>query len=103
MLFRKVPKFQGDNFYKNRAIVEEFKKIAREKRCTVSQIALAWVAAQGLIAIPGTTKAKRLEENWASRNLVLSDAERREIRSVIDAAKPVGDRFNAAFQAAVGH
>ena len=57
------------------------------------QIALAWVAAQGMIAIPGTTKPKRLEENWASRDIDLTDDEFRQMRAIVDAAKPVGIRY----------
>ncbi|KAI8402903.1 hypothetical protein FOFC_16332 [Fusarium oxysporum] len=53
---RTVPKFQGENFYKNKAIVEEIKKLAVRKGCTLTQIALAWVASQGMIAIPGRRK-----------------------------------------------
>ncbi|GAP93342.1 putative alcohol dehydrogenase [Rosellinia necatrix] len=100
---RLVPKFQGENFYKNRAIVDEFKKLASRKGCTTPQVALAWVAAQGMIAIPGTTKAHRLEENWASRNIELTEDELKEIRAVIDAAKPHGNRYAPAQQALVGH
>ncbi|KAI7778153.1 hypothetical protein LA080_002579 [Diaporthe eres] len=65
---RTVPKFQGENFYKNKATVDEIKKLAARKGCTVAQVALAWVAAQGLIAIPGTTRAGRLEENCNIRD-----------------------------------
>ncbi|KAF2993360.1 hypothetical protein E8E13_001896 [Curvularia kusanoi] len=96
---RTVPKFQGENFYKNKEIVEEFKKVASRRGCTLPQIALAWVAAQGLIAIPGTTKPKRLEENWASRNIDLTDAEQQEMRALIDNAKPFGNRYNEKAQA----
>ncbi|KAF5633401.1 alcohol dehydrogenase [Fusarium sp. NRRL 52700] len=85
------PKFQGENFYKNKAIVEEIKKLAVRKGCTLTQIALAWVASQGMIAIPGTTKAHRLEENWASRNVDLTDEEKAEMRRIIDSAKPQGN------------
>lgn len=98
-----APKFQGENFYKNKAIVEEIKKLAVGKNCSVSQIALAWVAAQGMIAIPGTTKVKRLEENWASRDIDLTEEEKREFRRIIDAAKPHGNRYSPAHQAMVGH
>lgn len=98
-----VPKFQGENFYKNKAIVEEIKKLAAKKGCTTPQIALAWVAAQGMIAIPGTTKSKRLEENWASRDVVLTDEEKVEMRKIVDAAKPHGNRYAPAQQAMVGH
>ncbi|KAL1801438.1 hypothetical protein ACET3X_001780 [Alternaria dauci] len=100
---RTVPKFQGENFYKNKAIVEEIKKLAKRKGCTTPQIALAWVAAQGMIAIPGTTKAKRLEENWASRDVELTDEERKEMRKIVDQAKPAGNRYAPAQQAMVGH
>ncbi|GMF69892.1 unnamed protein product [Aspergillus oryzae] len=97
------PKFQGENFYKNRAIVDEIKKLAARKGCAISQIALAWVAAQGFIAIPGTTKAGRLEENWASREIELTEEEKLEMRRIIDAAKPHGNRYGPAHQAMVGH
>ncbi|PYI26055.1 Aldo/keto reductase [Aspergillus indologenus CBS 114.80] len=100
---RTSPKFQGENFYKNKAIVEEIKKLAARKGCSVSQIALAWVAAQGMIAIPGTTKVHRLEANWASREVELTEAERAEMRRIVDSAKPQGNRYGAANQALVGH
>ncbi|KAI0867778.1 NADP-dependent oxidoreductase domain-containing protein [Hypoxylon argillaceum] len=100
---RKVPKFQGENFYKNRAIVDEFKKLASRKGCTTPQVALAWVAAQGMIPIPGTTKAHRVEENWASRDIELTQDELKDIRAIIDAAKPHGNRYAPAQQALVGH
>lgn len=88
-----VPKFQGENFYKNRAIRDEIRKLAARKGCKTTQIALAWVAEQGLIAIPGTTKPHRLEENWASRDIVLTAEEKKELRRIIEEAKPVGDRY----------
>lgn len=100
---RTVPKFQGENFYKNLAIVDKIKALAKRKGCTTGQIALAWVAAQGMIAIPGTTKAHRLEENFASRDVDLSEEEMKEMRAMIDEAKPHGIRHSAQSQAMVGH
>lgn len=100
---RTVPKFQGENFYKNKAIVEEIKKIATRKGCTLAQVALAWVASQGLISIPGTTKAHRLEENWGSRDIDFTPEEKEELRNIIDSAKPIGNRYAPANQAMVGH
>ncbi|KAH6721918.1 NADP-dependent oxidoreductase domain-containing protein [Leptodontidium sp. MPI-SDFR-AT-0119] len=100
---RTVPKFQGESFYRNKKIVDEIKKLATKKGCTVAQIALAWVASQGMISIPGTTKASRLEENWASRNIELTDEEMKEMRRIVEDAKPEGLRFSAPFQARVGH
>lgn len=100
---RRSPKFQGDNFYKNKAIVEEIKKLADQKGCKITQIALAWVIAQGMIPIPGTTKSHRLEENWACRSIELTEQEKQEMRRIIDAAKPQGERYDAAGKAMVGH
>lgn len=81
----------------------EIQKLAKRKGCTTAQIALAWVASQGLIPIPGTTKIHRLEENWRSRDVVLDADEMKEMRRIIDAAKPTGERFNAVFGSMVGH
>lgn len=66
----------------------------------MAQVALAWVIAQGFIPIPGTTKVHRLEDNWASRNIELSDEEKAEIRSLIDNTKPHGARFGVQHAAA---
>ncbi len=98
-----MPKFQGENFYKNKAIVDQIKKMATKKGCTVAQIALAWVASQGMITIPGTTRAGRVEENWGSRSVVLTDEEKSEMRRIIDEAKPIGDRYSDMHQSMVGH
>lgn len=83
--------------------MERIKTIASKKGCTTAQVALAWVAAQGMIAIPGTTKPSRLEENWASRDFDLTEEEKQEMRKIVDAAKPAGNRYSAAHQALVGH
>lgn len=83
--------------------MDEIKKLAQRKGCTTAQIALAWVASQGLIAIPGTTKAHRLEENWGSRDIVLTESGKAEMRTIIDNAKPVGDRYNKISASLVGH
>ncbi|PVH74706.1 aldo/keto reductase [Cadophora sp. DSE1049] len=98
-----VPKFQGENFYRNKAIVHEIQKLATKKGCTVAQIALAWVASQGLISIPGTSRADRMQENWDSRSVVLTDEEKVEMRRIVDEAKPAGERFSAVLQSMVGH
>ncbi|PKX89644.1 Aldo/keto reductase [Aspergillus novofumigatus IBT 16806] len=99
--FNSPEDFAPDDFHrKNRAIVKEIQKIAARKGCKISQIALAWVASQGLIPIAGTTKASRLEENWA---IVLTEEDKREMRNIIDAAKRHGNRYAPAQQAMVGH
>lgn len=83
--------------------MDEIKTLATRKGCSVAQIALAWVAAQGLITIPGTTKPSRLEENWTSRDIELTEEELKDMRQIVDAAKPAGERFSAIFQSMVGH
>jgi aryl-alcohol dehydrogenase-like predicted oxidoreductase len=74
---RSNPRFQGDNFSRNLKIVEEVQSIAKEKGCTPSQLALAWILAQGddIIPIPGTKKLKYLEENIKAADIRLSKAD----------------------------
>ncbi|KAM0711320.1 hypothetical protein Q7P35_002060 [Cladosporium inversicolor] len=100
---RTVPKFQGQNFYDNKKIVTQIKTLAQRKGCTLTQVALAWVIAQGMIPIPGTTKPQRLEENFASRNVELTKEEKKEMRSILDSLKPTGNRYSEKAQAMVGH
>ena len=74
---RLSPRFQGDNFNKNLQLVSKISEMAKQKGCTPSQLALAWVLAQGdfLFPIPGTKKIKYLEENAAAVNIHLSKEE----------------------------
>ena len=98
-----VPKFQGQNFYDNKKIVSQIKTLAERKGCTLTQVALAWVIAQDMIPIPGTTKPQRLEENFASREVELTDEEKKEMRGILDSVKPQGNRYSEKMQAMVGH
>ncbi len=92
---RTHPRFQGENFVKNLELVERVKEIADRKRITPSQLALAWVLAQGLdvVPIPGTKKIKYLDENIDALDVVLSSDD----LQLIDAAAPkgvtAGDRY----------
>lgn len=73
--FRRLsPRFQGENFVKNLELVKKIEEIAAAKNCTASQLALAWVMAQGeyIFPIPGTKRVKYLEENAGALDLVLS-------------------------------
>ena len=76
-------------------IVEKLEAIASRKKITPAQLALAWVAAQGtdIIPIPGTKSVPRLEENWASRNVIFTPEELKELREVIDGFSTSGDRY----------
>jgi aryl-alcohol dehydrogenase-like predicted oxidoreductase len=97
-----VPKFQGQNFYDNKEISNGFKDLARRKGCSLAQVAIAWVTAQGMIPIPGTTKPSRLEENWASRDIDLTEEDLKEMRQLIQRLKPHGSRYNEQAMKNVG-
>ena len=81
---RMWPRFQGENFQKNLDVVKRIEDLAAEKRCTPSQLALAWVLAQGndIVAIPGTKRRKYLEENVAAMDVQLTAEELRRIDEV---------------------
>src|SRR5205085_762984 len=71
------PRFQGENFRKNLDLVGRVEELAREKRCTASQLALAWLLANGpdIVPIPGTKRRKYVEENVGALNVKLSGAD----------------------------
>src|SRR5207247_4165916 len=71
---RTSPRFQGENFQRNLALVKRVEEIAREKKCTPAQLALAWVLAQGedIVPIPGTKRRKYLQENVGALDVVLT-------------------------------
>jgi aryl-alcohol dehydrogenase-like predicted oxidoreductase len=85
---RQSPRFQGENFAKNLAVLDQINEIAQRKGCTPSQLALAWLLAQGpdVVPIPGTTSPQRLKENLESVDVRLTDEE----LDVIEAAAPQG-------------
>src|SRR5271167_1187119 len=89
------PRFMGDNFAKNRALVEHIEAIAREKQCTPAQLVLAWLLAQGpdVIPIPGTKRIPRLEENLAALKVGLSGTEVDRISAAIPIGAAAGTRY----------
>jgi len=89
------PRFQGDNFQKNLDLVARVQTIAKEKRCTAAQLALAWVMAQGtdVVPIPGTKRRKYLEENVAALDVRLSADDLRRIDEVAPAGAAAGPRY----------
>jgi len=100
---RTIPSFGEEHLSSNMRLVEEFKKIADKKGCTSGQLAIAWVIAQGAIPIPGTKSADRLTENFGATNVELSEAELKEIRILVEDAKPKGARYAEAQLKQVGH
>jgi aryl-alcohol dehydrogenase-like predicted oxidoreductase len=89
------PRFQGDNFQKNLDLVKRVEQIAAEKGCTPSQLALAWVLAQGqdIVPIPGTKRRKYLEDNVGAVNLQLTPDDVRRIEEVFPSGAAAGDRY----------
>jgi aryl-alcohol dehydrogenase-like predicted oxidoreductase len=94
--FRKHnPRFQGENFKKNLDLVERVKQIAQRKGVTPSQLALAWVLAQGsdVHAIPGTTTRKHLNENYEAERITLSKEELAQIEAAFPKGATAGNRY----------
>jgi len=90
---RNSPRFQGNNFQKNLDLVAHVEAIAREKGCTPSQLALAWVLAQGedIVPIPGTKQRKYLEENVGTLDVTLGSEDLVGIDEIVPEA--AGDRY----------
>ena len=95
---RHSPRFQGENFARNLALVEKVKSIAADKGCTPAQLALAWVLAQGkdVVAIPGTKRRDRLDENLGALGVVLSADELKTIDAVFPPNAVAGTRYAEA-------
>ncbi len=92
---RNHPRFQGENFQKNLDLVARVEAIARRKRCTPSQLALAWVAAQGEDVVPlfGTKRRKYLDENLAALDVEITPADLEEIDEVAPKGVAAGERY----------
>ncbi|GAA6621456.1 aldo/keto reductase [Scytonema sp. NUACC26] len=100
---RMSPRFQGDNFYKNLELVNQVKAIAAEKSATPSQLALAWLLAQGndIVPIPGTKRRRYLEENIAATEITLTPDDLRRIEEVAPKGSAAGERYPEQHMSAV--
>jgi len=97
--YRKTtPRFQGENFQRNLDLVKRVEEIAREKRCTPAQLALAWVLAQGddIVPIPGTKRRKYLQENVGALDVDLTSKDLARIDAVAPRDAFVGSRYPEA-------
>ena len=101
---RHSPRFQGDNFDLNWRLVKELQNLAGEKGCTPSQLALAWVLAQGLdiVPIPGTKRRSYLEENVAALDLKLTQEDLERIDNIAPLGVAAGSRYPEAGMRLVG-
>jgi aryl-alcohol dehydrogenase-like predicted oxidoreductase len=94
--YRRVsPRFQGDNFKKNLKLLDTINEIAKTKGVTPGQLALAWVLAQNnfIVPIPGTTKAKHLDENIAALEIKITEEELSKIDKLLPAGSASGTRY----------
>jgi aryl-alcohol dehydrogenase-like predicted oxidoreductase len=94
------PRFTGENFQRNLAIVDEVAAVAAEAGATPAQIALAWLLAQGndIAPIPGTRRVARVEENTAADGIQLSDDQLERLSNLTPAS---GERHDEASMAAI--
>ena len=99
-----MPRYQGENFYKNLELVDKIKAMAAEKGCTAAQLAIAWVLAQGedIITIPGTKHIKYLEANIAAAQVQLSAEELAYIETLMPRGSVSGTRYPERFLSALG-
>jgi aryl-alcohol dehydrogenase-like predicted oxidoreductase len=100
---RHNPRFQGENFQKNLDLVKLVEGIAERKGCKASQLALAWLLAQGedIFPIPGTKRIQYLEENAEAADIAISPEELAEIDSCFPLHAALGTRYPEAAMAAV--
>jgi aryl-alcohol dehydrogenase-like predicted oxidoreductase len=93
---RLSPRFQGENFAKNLELVERVKQMAAEKQVTPSQLALAWLLAQGddIVPIPGTKRRSYLEENVGATSIMLTPEDLSRIEAIAPLGITVGDRYS---------
>jgi aryl-alcohol dehydrogenase-like predicted oxidoreductase len=100
---RSSPRFQGENFQKNLDLLRRVEQLAKEKGCTPSQLALAWVMAQGdnIVPIPGTKRRKYLEENVAAIEVKLTKEDLARIDEVFPPDAASGKRYPEAMMALV--
>ncbi len=100
---RNSPRFQGENFQRNLDLVGKIRELAAAKGCTPSQLALAWVLAQGddIVPIPGTKRMKYLDENLGALDVRLDAADLAAISAALPAGSAQGTRYPAQTMAAV--
>jgi aryl-alcohol dehydrogenase-like predicted oxidoreductase len=100
---RNWPRFQGENFNGNLQLVERVKEMASEKGCTPSQLALAWLLAQGedIVPIPGTKRRERLVENLGALDVELSQGDLERINELAPIGVAAGTRYPEALMQTV--
>jgi aryl-alcohol dehydrogenase-like predicted oxidoreductase len=101
---RGMPRFRAENFTPNLALLDKFAPIAAENDCTMAQLALAWVLAQGshIVPIPGTANLAHVEENARAPEIRLDGRTLRRMEAVINTATVAGARYDELTQREIG-
>ncbi len=99
----RFPRFQGENFARNRALVARIEQIAADREVTAGQAALAWVLARGedIVPIPGTKHVAYLEQNVAAVDVALSDSELADLDEALPPGAAAGERYPQAAMRAI--
>ena len=102
---RHSPRFQGENFDRNLAIVARIREIAAAKGVTAAQLAIAWVLAQGedMVPIPGTKRRKYLDENLTALDVELSKEDLARLDDAAPRGAASGERYNSLMESWVDH
>jgi aryl-alcohol dehydrogenase-like predicted oxidoreductase len=97
------PRFQGENFDRNIALVHDIEAMAAEKGCTAAQLALAWVLARGedVVPIPGTRRSRYLDQNIAALDISLTPEELERLDAVLPPGAAAGPRYHPAGMATI--
>ena len=102
---RTLPRFTGDNFDANAALVESVKRVAAKIGCTPAQAALAWLLAQGndILPIPGTKRVSYLDENVAAADLTLTPDQLAALEDAVPPDAVAGERYGVWGRTSTGH
>jgi aryl-alcohol dehydrogenase-like predicted oxidoreductase len=100
---RGMPRFYPENYAHNLKLLDGYTRIAADAGCSMAQLAIAWVLAQGddVVALPGTTQLAHLEENLAAAQVVLSNATLARMQALINRETVAGARYSPATQAEI--
>jgi aryl-alcohol dehydrogenase-like predicted oxidoreductase len=98
-----MPRFYPENYAHNLKLLDGYTRIAADAGCSMAQLAIAWVLAQGddVVALPGTTQLAHLEENLAAAQVVLSNATLARMQALINRETVAGARYSPATQAEI--
>lgn len=98
---RGIPRFQGEQFYKNIELVNAIHEMSLEKGITSSQLAIAWILFKGHIPIPGTKRISNLEQNIAATGVHFTEEDTVKLESIIPLGTITGDRYDAVTMATI--